>query len=481
MFCYSKGTKMQNCIIPTVAQKNIKNPLIIHLPNENKIPNEFHSSLKKRKVKKIKDRAFFGSAFCNNVKANHNAGLFDFEPFFSEYGFDKNNTTYGLTNADYEKIKLKHLMQQAFLQSSFIRNDKMGFVKSLYDLSYSANHSVKYYAELQNICKYYTYSNKMKGYIPLFFTITLDGCYRDFLNGNFKGFNARRNDLEIPKPLRYKYMRKEPYSIKELVSVLNYQHKKLRDRYINRYRKQKHEMTKDFFKVFEPHKNGVPHLHAVWFVPNDKSIIDYIKKCFFECCPAPRHKSTDNINHKQRKNGETNCFQISIKNSTAYIMKYLQKTFRDVKKDEPLSLIHAWYIQNKVRRFTRSHIITKNNDRFPLFVWRKMGAVLQTYFKEKTFIEVNDGYECGEKPIELYEFLQWFGDYGNDGRISYNTNKDKGEMFIKIVVGVYTFYYSDDGVCVYSKTSGLVFQSIKKEKYKVCFNAYDTKYYKGVA
>lgn len=363
----------------------------------------------------------------NELKDNYNYSF-----------FNAKNNDFNINCNEYQKILEKHHKQKVFLNYSYLVNKNSSVVdkeKNLMSVSYSANHSLKYYAEMQNLIDYYNYTNGvLRNYIPLFLTITLDGCYRDFLNGDFSRFDAERNHHEIPKDLRYKYSLKHSYSINDLVKVLNYQHKKMRDRYLNKYKDTKH----DYIKVFEPHKNGVPHLHCLWFIPNDKDLINYLKKIFIECCPAPQNRSKKGLNTEQKKNEELQGFQISIKNSSAYIIKYIQKTFRDVKNNCKLSKINAWYIINKVRRFTRSNIITNNNQTFPLKIWRTLGGYFQDYLKEyEYFSDIEKGFY---RPIKLSEFIQYF-EYGFSC-ISYNFNTKKAPFFIDVVINNFRFFYT---------------------------------------
>lgn len=358
--------------------------------------------------------------------------------------FNSKNKTFNLTDNDYNKILEKYDKQKTYLKYSYLKNKNNKNDNkqiTLLDISYSANHSIKYYAELQNLIDYFSYTNNvLRGYIPLFLTITLDGCYRNFLNADFVGFSAKRNDKEIPKELRYKYNLKYAYSINDLVKVLNYQHKKMRDRYFNKYKGIKF----DYIKVFEPHKNGVPHLHCIWFIPNDKELINYLKKIFIECCPAPQNKTTKGLDKMQIINGDLMGFQLSVKNSTAYILKYIQKTFRDVKNEKSLNKINAWYIINKVRRFTRSNIITNNDYSFPLRIWRTLGGYFQEHLKINEYFESIDKYY--QRPIRLSEFMQSF--VNNDTYISYNFNIKKAPIFIDVVIDGLRFFYNKSKIYV---------------------------------
>lgn len=327
---------------------------------------------------------------------------------------------YGLNYFEYTQIQEKHFRNYCYQKTSYITDNQSNKI-SLFDISYNANINPKYSYELINILTYYKDFNFcVNGYIPIFITITLDGCYRRMIKGDYSEFNENRLNNEFPKHLRYKYHIKEELSIKECCEILNYQHKKMRDRYFNKYKGIKY----DYIKVFEPHKNGVPHLHCIWFIPNDKELIQYLKKIFIECCPAPQNRSKKGLSAEQKKNGEMQGFQLEIKDCVGYVMKYIFKTFKNTKKDKKLSPCHAWYIRHKVRRVCRSHLKTYNNYSFPICAYRKLYSVL----KKLNYNDLGD---------VLFTF------WNNENlKISYNLNPKKGKVFIDLELHCIKIFYT---------------------------------------
>ena len=90
---------------------------------------------------------------------------------------------YGLTEKDLKEIQKKHNIQREYLSNSTFETSN-GQIKSLLDVSFSANHSERYYSEIIN--KVNTLNDLMNSdidvtYKPVFITITLDGFFRDFL------------------------------------------------------------------------------------------------------------------------------------------------------------------------------------------------------------------------------------------------------------------------------------------------------------
>ncbi|MBZ7982810.1 hypothetical protein AVBRAN12640_09710 [Campylobacter sp. RM12640] len=330
---------------------------------------------------------------------------------------------YGISDYDLYLCQIKLLKSFTFQACSKLQDiSNQDYILKLKDISYNANINIKYSYELLNIINSYNDFNiTLHSNIPLFITITLDGCYRRMVKGDYSEFNETRLKKEFPKHLRHKYYLELPLTIKECYEILNYQHKKMRDRYLNKYKDVKH----DFIKVPEPHKNGIPHIHALWFIPNDKSLIKYLKKIFKECCPAPQNHSQKGLTIDQKRNKETQGFQLSVSNSTGYIVKYIFKTFRNIhKNDFKINKLNAWYIHHKIRRLTRSHIKTYNNYNFSLGVYRKLRGFL---------------YSLGYKNISL---VLW--EFFNDENcfIKYNLNPKKGDIFINLGLRFVDIYYT---------------------------------------
>ena len=113
-----------------------------------------------------------------------------------------------------------------------------------------------------------------------------------------------------------------------------------------------------YFRVYEPHKSGVPHLHAMLFLPTDY-ILD-IKKKFFSYF-------TDKV--KWGNNRKSIDFKYTWYNSAggaiAYIMKYVTKTFKN-ENSKDIQYASYWYIKHNIRRFLCSRTLA------PLLVYRKV-------------------------------------------------------------------------------------------------------------
>jgi len=252
--------------------------------------------------------------------------------------------------------------QKQFLISNYITT-KFGQTKSYLDMSFSANFSSRYYAEVSNRVNSIVETSISMDTIPVFLTITLNGCFRDALKGDFSRF-TQKDIASLPYDLKYKLNHNESFNIKDLVYLLN----RLWDSFTSRnvFRKiKKSNQFYSYIRVFEPHKkDGVPHIHALLFIPKIYiyQILDLYKYVFY----APQNLRKDKITVQQVKNGEINGFQWSIFNPAGYVLKYIQKTFINFNKNNKLDSLSCWYVKYKVRRFLTSRSL------IPIWVYRKI-------------------------------------------------------------------------------------------------------------
>ncbi len=142
----------------------------------------------------------------------------------------------------------------------------------------------------------------------------------------------KRTSLQIKNP-KYNYT-----TPREAVKILTQMFSKIRhDRSLK-------ELSKDeriYYRVNEPHKNGTPHTHILLFVPEYRiqRIVEAFKRLF---------------------HSKANDIQTNIKNASAYIMKYINKTL-PLSKQEKLSIkekyLNAWYSKNRITRFNSSRTL----------------------------------------------------------------------------------------------------------------------------
>jgi len=286
---------------------------------------------------------------------------------------------YGISKNDLIQVKKKHKIQKKYLEDSFFYT-KSGQVKTLLDVSFHANHSTRYYSEIIN--KINTINTiiltETIEYQPLFLTITLDGYFRDFLKGNFSRYIEHKHSHLIPNNeqrgfLRDKIAMGEKFTIKDLYNCLN--HQLYRFQSSSPYRQIKKSGYKaHYVKVVEPHEaDGVPHMHMMLYVPkiHKEPLFEAFKKYF----PAPRNiKRLVHDDGTVCEFGQLFGFQWKIRSAPAYILKYLFKSFLNVKNNDELDYLQSWYIQHRILRVVTSHSLV------PAWIYRKVMPLEQDWF-----------------------------------------------------------------------------------------------------
>ncbi len=266
---------------------------------------------------------------------------------------------YGISDIDIAVAQLKYDKQLEYLKSNVILTNT-GQFKSFEDISLSANFSKRYYAEVANRTNtIYSLAQDFK-LKPVFLTITLNGCFRDALKGDFSRFTSKDRIL-LPNLLKLKIQRNEAFTIRDLVFVLNYQWDIFSSRQVFR------GIKKMYIRTFEPHKkDGVPHIHALLYIPSN--IIPKALETFKDVFNATMNitQNPNRLTSEQIKNGEINGFQWTLNNPTGYVMKYIQKTFINLQEKKQLDNLSSWYVIHKVRRFITSR------STIPLWVYRKI-------------------------------------------------------------------------------------------------------------
>ncbi len=276
---------------------------------------------------------------------------------------------YGLTKTDLEVVKTKIKRQKNYLESNKFFSPTTGQELSLLDVSYSANHSTRYYARVLNKVDTFVSYNLSLDYVPLFLTCTLDGFFRDFLKGDYSRYTKKVEESytkHIPNNSQNGKIldaidAKEVLTNKDLYKVLSHQFNRFTQSYaLRKIKKDGH--TYSYIKVTEPHKNGVPHFHILMYIP--KEYLGQVYTHFHNCFPAPRNAQVLNFRDNGRFSNivigdkkETQGFQTSIETSAGYILKYILKSFVDVKKGKEVDYLQAWYTHNRIPRLITSQTL----------------------------------------------------------------------------------------------------------------------------
>ena len=269
---------------------------------------------------------------------------------------------FGLDEADFSIVKQKIDKQRKFLQDYKFVNS-FGEERSLLSVSKSANFSSTYYAEVANRTNTIHMLSIKHELVPVFLTITLNGCFRKALVGNFATFTTK-DIRSLPIEQKQKLNEGIPFSIRDLVNVLNHNFHKFTMRFRNAYKGDVFQ----YIRTFEPHKkDGVPHIHALIYAP--RHTIPYLLKIYKDVFYAPQNLRNERLTAAQIANGEINGFQTSINNATGYVMKYITKTFINFNETDDINEVQAWFIKHKIRRFLSSQ------NPIPLWVYRKINFI----------------------------------------------------------------------------------------------------------
>ena len=284
---------------------------------------------------------------------------------------------YGLSKYDLKNAKSKLQNQKDFLANNFHETGS-GQIKSLLDLSYSANLSKRYYPRILNKVHTFISTCYDMELTPVFLTVTLDGFFRDLMKGDYTRYNKVKQQYKrhIPNNDRngyYRdYMEQEPaLTPKDLYKIISHQ---LHNFYMSYAMKQIKKRGDNYaaIRVTEPHHDGVPHLHILLYVPARD--LSAIYKAFRSSFPSPRnHKvlTYKNTKGKNRRNAkeiypdsgfyETFGFQTEIRSPAGYLLKYILKSFRNLIEDNELDYLQAWYIHNKIPRLISTHTLVSQD------------------------------------------------------------------------------------------------------------------------
>lgn len=325
--------------------------------------------------------------------------IFDYYEKLEKQEQEQKENVYGIDKYDLLVINHKINKQKTFLEKSYFINSS-GEAKSFFDINMSANLSKNYYYEVVNRVNSFNYNNVTKNNKPIFITATLNAPfhtqeYEKFNKDDLKSLKAKLTEKKYDSAyLKYKLNKK--LNNNNLKDILNYQFK-LFSSALNRDIK-KYTLSKrcEYIRVLEPHKkSGVPHLHALIYIPNDEKVLNRAKELFKKYFYAPQNLRADKnkLTLEQIKSGDLNGFQTCLTNSTGYILKYITKTFKnlsnhDSNEDIKLDRLECWYIKNKIRRFMTSRY------KFPISLYRKISFIenLRCFDELQNFVENKENY-----------------------------------------------------------------------------------------
>jgi hypothetical protein len=207
-----------------------------------------------------------------------------------------------------------------------------------------------------------------------FLTMTLDGIFRDFKRGDYTRYDLLSDEdrikllKSVPNNAINGYIRtlilsRVALSVHDLYNVLMFQTKNFFQSYAFKKLKKSGKQYM-FVRTVEPHADGVPHLHMMLWIPEE--FVEVFKRSFIASYPAPRNsvkkkdlhfKEKNEYKYRELNDDDMISFQTNIRNSTAYIMKYIVKTFRNVQKNEDIDYLQAWYVKHRIMRCVTSRSV----------------------------------------------------------------------------------------------------------------------------
>lgn len=339
---------------------------------------------------------------------------------------------YNISSLDLQNARQKIERQKDYLSSNTFATSN-GSVKTLLDVNMSANISTRYYAQLVNKVNTLQQVMTNEDLVPIFLTITLDGIYHDLLYGDYSRFTLFHQkklcENETNGKFKTKASNREAFSVNDLYQILRSQWTAFQISPI--YKKIQKETKVGYLLAVEPHKSGVPHAHVLLYVPF--KYIPRLKKQFMRNFWAQLNITQDKsrLTVQQVENGELNGFQWSINNPVGYVLKYVTKSFMDIKNQAEIDELQAWYIKNRIGRFTMSHTLV------PQWVYSKV------YPLESDWLYLTD--------LKLNAFCEWSQE---DDYFKFEDTKNK--KVLKYEKGLYQYF--QDGVLAHQ------FGSTKEKK-----------------
>lgn len=264
---------------------------------------------------------------------------------------------YGLTQNDLMNIDSRISKTKNFLKN-YVFDFGDGESFNLLDKSMNANINPKmYFAEVNNRVNSLSEYAKILGLSPVFLTITLP----DRFHPSSKNYD---DSLTVRDGVRY----------------LSDAWRSFRDLKIFRRIKKSLGQNIIYIKVIEPHKSGVPHLHVMLFLPK-RFIINRDKRLSMRHI-FKRHFVSDGASTYAQNFKYT--WHNEAGGAVAYIMKYLNKTFKNALEDR-MTLEAYYYAHNSIIRFTCSRTLV------PLYLHRK----IKHDPRFRNFLQVTHYYRLG--------------------------------------------------------------------------------------
>ena len=273
---------------------------------------------------------------------------------------------YGLSERDKTQVLEKITANIRYIENHGIEKDSefIPFAKFTKNAWYNSD---KYIAELQNRASSLVAYAALNNLVSLFITLTLPSEYHPT--------KKLKNGKIIKNP---RFIDDDRHTPKAGAKQLSKMWKRLSDL---RPIKDLQKDQKCYFRITEPHKSGVPHLHIALYVPKDS--IERILDSIFAIYTFPQieissqyipisyqnklyDKTVKRTVYKRTKDDNFGVTTL-IKDPFAYLMKYILKTLDDLRTEQDnFTALTLWYIHHGIGRFYTSRTL------IPLWIYRKI-------------------------------------------------------------------------------------------------------------
>ena len=281
---------------------------------------------------------------------------------------------YGITPEDLRVQSSKRETQREFLANSTFTTSS-GSVKTLLDINMNANISQRYYAQLVNKVNTLQQVMSNENLMPIFLTITHDGWLQRLFTGDYSKFEDEKHLKKLPENDKYGYLktkalRRETFDEHDFYMILRWNWERFGS---ERTSRKMREVSKiGYIFATEPHESGIPHAHVLMYIPSE--FRDDLLQDFKRIFDAPRNiaqtkrkrNNKNGLTREQIKNGEINGFQWTLSNPVGYILKYVTKSFMDIKNQADIDELNAWYMKHRISRISTSHSLV------PQWVYQKI-------------------------------------------------------------------------------------------------------------
>lgn len=248
----------------------------------------------------------------------------------------------------YYKLSLEkeHNQQSFFKNKQFVKKSSGEFITPSYSFE---NHYKKYNKSIEQKVYCIERIAKDKNLVPIFITITLDSRFHPFKS-------ISRNEKRLYTSLNKSFIFKDEgidTAIKTGYSHLNNIFR------IFYKRCQSSVNSLMYVKIFEIHKNLIPHQHILFFVL--KSDIKIIRKKLNKIKEEFNLDQVDfELVNDELQKRENSSFKTGVKRASKYLMKYITKSM----KEDPFCcrLYDGWKRKNRVRMITSSNLDLSLSD-----------------------------------------------------------------------------------------------------------------------